>query len=94
MIMVDGKAYRFIGPEPASVPAARQLARFVSPTNSSYQFMAGEVGLTIDFLTPLRNFFSLGEYHVMLTLTLNLIQGIQGIQHPGYEGMDPETSSG
>jgi len=28
-----------------------------------------------------------------LTLILNLIQGIQGIQHPGYEGMDLETSS-
>ena len=28
--------------------------------------------------------FSLGEYHVMLN----------SFQHPGYEGMDPETSSG
>ena len=49
---IDGKAYRFIGAEPGSVPAMQQTSLVVTPTRSIYTFTADQVTLTVTFFTP------------------------------------------
>src|SRR5438132_4943776 len=48
---IDGKPYRFLGPN--TVPAMNQVGLEVTPTRTIYRFEAGGVGLTLTFLSPL-----------------------------------------
>jgi hypothetical protein len=52
MVRVDGKAWRFIGPQPEDVPAAKQLSVEVLPTRTIYVFRCGAVELTLTFMSP------------------------------------------
>lgn len=52
LVRVDGKSYRFIGPEPASVPAMEQLGVVVWATRTIYQFLGGGIQLSVTFLSP------------------------------------------
>jgi hypothetical protein len=49
---IDGKAYRFVGPEPANVPAMEQLGVVVWATRTIYQFLGGGIQLSVTFLSP------------------------------------------
>ncbi len=53
MVYIDGKPYRFAGPQPAEVPVMEQSWSKVYPTRSIYQFEGAGVGLTLTFMTPL-----------------------------------------
>jgi RNA polymerase sigma factor (sigma-70 family) len=53
MAMIDGKTYRFMGPEPEDAPAMQQVELQVFPTRTIYCFEAGGVRLTVIFMTPL-----------------------------------------
>lgn len=52
LVRVDGKAYRIMGAQPGNVQPARQISLTVLPTRTIYKFEAGEVGVTLTFLTP------------------------------------------
>ena len=49
---IDGKVYRFMGPDPEDVPAMEQVSLSVTPTHTVYRFRAGGVDLTLTFFTP------------------------------------------
>ncbi|WP_058189042.1 glutaminase family protein [Terracidiphilus gabretensis] len=49
---IDGKAFRFMGRQPESVPAMEQTARSVSPTHTRYQFRQNGITLELTFFTP------------------------------------------
>ncbi len=51
MVRIDGKAYRVMGKEPASVPAMEQKSLTVLPTRSIYTFEGAGVALTLTFMT-------------------------------------------
>jgi glutaminase A-like protein/uncharacterized protein DUF5127/uncharacterized protein DUF4964 len=53
MIRVDGKAYRFMGPDAVCEQAAQQVELNVMPTQTTYRFAAGGVELTVVFTTPM-----------------------------------------
>lgn len=50
---IDGKPYRFLGPQPKVVPAMKQVGLELTPTRTIYRFEAGGVRLTLTFLSPL-----------------------------------------
>jgi len=52
MVRVDGKAYRFIGPQPEDVTAAKQVSVEIFPTRTVYVFRCGGAELTLTFMTP------------------------------------------
>ncbi len=52
MIRVDGETFRFIGPQPEDLPAAKQIALQVWPTRTIYIFQAAGIQLTVTFMTP------------------------------------------
>jgi hypothetical protein len=55
LIRIDGKALRFLGPQPRYVrptPAMNQVAREITPTRTLYGFEAEGVHLDLTFLTP------------------------------------------
>jgi hypothetical protein len=52
LIRVDGKAYRFMGNDPADVPALPQVGLEVKPTRTIYDFDDGHVHVTLTFMTP------------------------------------------
>jgi len=58
LLRIDGKAYRFAGAQPMSlppannVPAMQQVGLEVWPTRTLYEFEAGGVRLQMTFLTP------------------------------------------
>ncbi len=49
---IDGKAFRFMGRRPDSVPAMEQTSRSVTPTHTRYQFRQNGVQLELTFFTP------------------------------------------
>jgi len=49
---IDGKPYRFAGPNPKDVPAMEQKALMVGATSTTYGFDAGGVELQLAFLSP------------------------------------------
>ncbi|MDR3724813.1 MAG: DUF4965 domain-containing protein [Terracidiphilus sp.] len=49
---IDGKAYRFMGDQPHSLPAMEQTALQITPTHTVYTFRAAQIALTVDFFTP------------------------------------------
>ncbi|MGD0631976.1 MAG: DUF5127 domain-containing protein, partial [Terracidiphilus sp.] len=49
---IDGKTWRWMGEGPRELPAMEQTSLVVTPTHTVYQFQAGQVGLTVNFLTP------------------------------------------
>ena len=51
LIRIDGKAYRLMGDDPASVPAFPQTSVKVTPTRSIYQFENPSVHVTLTFMT-------------------------------------------
>jgi hypothetical protein len=53
LIRIDSKAYRIIGPEPASVPALPQVGLQVLPTRTIYDFEGQGVHVTLTL--PLRS---------------------------------------
>jgi len=53
LVRVDGKAFRFAGPSPSSVPAMEQKSMFMTPTRTVYTFSAAGVELSVTFLSPL-----------------------------------------
>lgn len=48
---IDGKTYRLMGNDPASVPAMPQASVLVLPTRSIYDFDDGHVHVTLTFMT-------------------------------------------
>ena len=50
---IDGKPYRFAGPNPKDAPAMEQRALTVNATSTVYDFAAGGVALQVVFLSPL-----------------------------------------
>ncbi len=52
LVRIDGKAYRVMGKEPASVPALPQTNLEVTPTLTLYTFAGAGVALKLTFLTP------------------------------------------
>jgi hypothetical protein len=52
MVRIDGKPYRIMGPQPADVPAMKQVALDVWPTRTVYMFEADGVRLALVFTTP------------------------------------------
>jgi hypothetical protein len=50
---IDGKAYRFCGPQPKDAEAMKQTGLEVWPTRTIYEFEAGGVRLVLTFMTPL-----------------------------------------
>jgi hypothetical protein len=53
LVRIDGKPYRFLGPEPEGVQAMDQREVRVWPTRSVYRFEAAGVELEVEFLSPL-----------------------------------------
>ncbi|HOW72088.1 MAG TPA: DUF4965 domain-containing protein [Phycisphaerae bacterium] len=53
MVLVDGKPYRLMGPEPKDVPAMPQVGLQVLPTRTIYAFKNDQVSVTLTFMTPL-----------------------------------------
>jgi hypothetical protein len=49
---IDGKTYRLMGTEPASVPALPQSSLEILPTRTRYTFAGAGVQLTLTFMTP------------------------------------------
>jgi Domain of unknown function (DUF4965)/Domain of unknown function (DUF1793)/Domain of unknown function (DUF5127)/Domain of unknown function (DUF4964) len=49
---IDGKAFRFMGRQPESIPAMEQTARSISPTHTRYQFRQSGITLELTFFTP------------------------------------------
>lgn len=52
MVWVDGKAFRWCGPMPQNVAAAKQVGRFVGLNSTTFVFEAGGVELRVIFSTP------------------------------------------
>jgi hypothetical protein len=52
LIRIDGKAYRLMGADPATVPAFPQVGVQVLPTRSIYEFDDSHVHVTMTFMTP------------------------------------------
>lgn len=52
LILVDGKAYRLMGAEPAEVPALPQTGLAVLPARTLYEFGNAEVRVLLTFMTP------------------------------------------
>ena len=53
MVMVDGQAFRVMGPEWRRLPALPQTSCRVYPTRTVYAFRGGGVDVTLTFLSPL-----------------------------------------
>jgi hypothetical protein len=53
LVRIDGKAYRFLGPTPSSVPVMTQVSLEVFPTRTIYEFEAAGIRLSLTFMTPL-----------------------------------------
>jgi hypothetical protein len=53
LIRIDGKVYRFMGPQPSEAPAMEQASLRVMPTRTQYKFRAAGVELTVEFLSPI-----------------------------------------
>ncbi|MBN1345771.1 MAG: DUF4965 domain-containing protein [Phycisphaerae bacterium] len=53
MVRVDGKTWRFMGPDAVGGAAADQIDRTVRPTQTLYAFHAGPIELRVTFTTPL-----------------------------------------
>lgn len=53
LLRVDGKAFRFLGPEPEAVPPVEQVNLEVLPTRTVYGLETGGVSITLTFLSPL-----------------------------------------
>jgi hypothetical protein len=49
---IDGKGYRYMGPEPRNFPAMEQKSVMVTPTRTAYLFEAGGARITLTFITP------------------------------------------
>lgn len=52
LVRVDGKPWRVMGTQPASVPALTQTGLTVLPTRTIYQFSGGGIALALTFTTP------------------------------------------
>jgi len=53
ILRVDGKSYRFMGPDVVCPEPARQTSLRVAPTTTTYTFEAGAVELELTFTTPM-----------------------------------------
>lgn len=53
LIRIDGAPYRFMGPDPKTVPALEQREVTVLPTRTIYKFDGAGIALTVEFLSPL-----------------------------------------
>jgi len=52
MVRIDGKIYRLMGDRPGFVPPATLIKSEVMPTTTTFAFSAGEVDITMSFLSP------------------------------------------
>lgn len=52
IVRIDGKPYRFCGPQPTGVPAMQQVRRDVQATRTRYGFEAGGLRLNVTFTSP------------------------------------------
>ncbi len=52
LIRIDGQPMRFMGREPRSIPAMRQVEHSVTPTHTRYSFTAAGIALELTFFTP------------------------------------------
>ncbi len=52
LVRIDGKTYRYLGDQPRTAAAMKQMRREVTPTRTHYHFEAGGVQLCLMFLTP------------------------------------------
>src|SRR5256885_3289777 len=51
MVRIDGKAYRWCGPEPRDVPAMEQVGIVILPTVTAYRFRQGDLTLSVLFVS-------------------------------------------
>lgn len=49
---IDGKVYRLIGREPATIPPLEQVGRSLTPTQTRYRFAGGGTEIAVTFTTP------------------------------------------
>lgn len=52
LVSIDGNVFRFLGDEPQKVAALDQVRSIISPTQTTYEFSGGGIGLTVRFTTP------------------------------------------
>lgn len=52
LVRVDGTPYRIMGDDPREITPAQQLNLHVFPTRTVYEFQAGDIFVTLTFLTP------------------------------------------
>lgn len=52
LVRIDGHPYRYMGSDPSSVPAMRQISLRVEATRTTYQFESAGVRLQLEFFTP------------------------------------------
>jgi hypothetical protein len=53
LVRIDGKTYRYAGPQPQIAPALNQTHLEVQPTRTTYIFEGGGIQLALTFLSPL-----------------------------------------
>jgi len=49
---IDGKAYRFMGQHPDTLPAMHQTSNAITPTQTHYEFREAGIQLKLEFFTP------------------------------------------
>ncbi|MGC1782413.1 MAG: DUF4965 domain-containing protein [Acidobacteriaceae bacterium] len=52
LLRIDGRAYRWMGRDPADVPAIPQVGIKLTPTRTIYQFQSAKIDLEVTFLQP------------------------------------------
>jgi len=80
LVRIDGKAFRIMGKEPASVPALPQTGLEVLPTRTIYTFEGQGVRLTLTFMTAALP-DDLMIYSRPLTYVTWTAQGMNGAEH-------------
>jgi hypothetical protein len=49
---IDGRAYRFMGQHPDTLPAMHQTSNTITPTQTHYEFREAGILLELEFFTP------------------------------------------
>lgn len=76
---IDGKAYRFMGYRPKSVPAMEQISSSIMPTHTRYRFSQSGIELELTFFTPaiMDDLDLLSRPVTYLTWTVRAIDGVK-----------------
>ncbi len=80
LVRIDGKTFRLMGKEPASVPALAQISLEVTPTSTTYVFEGEGIQLGLGFLTAAVP-YDLGLYSSPVTYVSCGMKSHDGAQH-------------